>query len=248
MSGHSKWAQIKRQKGVADARRGQLFTKLGREIAVAAREGADPTMNSRLRLAIQRGRDANMPLDTIERAVKRGAGAGEGANYQEVSYEGYGPHGVAILVEALTDNRNRAAAEIRSAFTRGGGNLGESGSVRWQFDSKGVINVDTNGTDPDELSLLAIDAGADDVDAQDGELLVYTDPTQLEAVRTALESGGVTVTGSQLEMVPKMTVAVDESEAQQVLRLIERLEELDDVSEVFSNVEISDEVAASLAG
>src|SRR5947209_15424726 len=131
MSGHSKWAQIKRQKGATDAKRGQLCTKLGREIAVAAREGADPSVNSRLRLAIQRGRDANMPMDTIDRAIKRGAGAGEGANYQEVSYEGYGPNGVAILVEALTDNRNRAAAEIRSTFARGGGNLGESGSVRW---------------------------------------------------------------------------------------------------------------------
>src|SRR5579864_2548176 len=147
MSGHSKWASIKRSKGVADAKRGQLFTKLGREIAVAAREGVDPAGNARLRLAIQRARDANMPADTIDRAVKRAAGAGDAANFHEISYEGYGPNGVAILVEALTDNRNRAAAEIRSTFTRGGGNLGESGSVRWIFEPKGIITVEVDGQD-----------------------------------------------------------------------------------------------------
>src|SRR5579864_8183400 len=153
MSGHSKWAQIKRQKGAADAKRGQLFTKLGREIAVAAKDGSDPAANARLRLAIQRARDANMPMDNIERAIKRGAGAGEGAHFQEVTYEGYGPSGVAILVQVLTDNRNRTAAEIRSVFNRGGGNLGESGSVRWLFDDRGVVTVEVGDQDTEDIAL-----------------------------------------------------------------------------------------------
>ncbi len=248
MSGHSKWAQIKRSKGALDAKRGQLFTKLGREIAVAAREGADPAANARLRLAIQRARDANMPLDTIERAVKRAAGNADGANYHEISYEGYGPNGVAILVEALTDNRNRAAAEIRSVFTRGGGNLGESGSVRWLFDEKGIVTVEPGGRDADEAALVAIDAGAEDVQVDDGILEVYTEPEVLEQVRAALEEAGLSVTGSEAARLPKMTVHLDEDAAQQTLRLIERLEELDDVQRVYSNSEISDEVAASLSG
>jgi YebC/PmpR family DNA-binding regulatory protein len=248
MSGHSKWAQIKRQKGAADAKRGQLFTKLGREIAVAAREGADPAANARLRLAIQRARDANMPMDTIDRAIKRAAGAGDAATFQEITYEGYGPSGVAILVEALTDNRNRAAAEIRSVFNRNGGNLGESGSVRWLFDSKGVITVETGGADPDEIGLVAIDAGAEDVQVDDGTLSVYTDPAQLEAVRMALEQGGVTIVQSDTDMVPKTTITLDEHAAEQTLRLIDRLEELEDVQRVYSNSEVPDEVAASLAG
>lgn len=248
MSGHSKWAQIKRQKGAADARRGQLFTKLGREIAVAAREGADPEGNSRLRLAIQRARDANMPMDTIERAIKRGAGAGEGAAYQEVSYEGYGPGGVAILVDALTDNRNRAAAEIRSVFNRNGGNLGESGSVRWLFEPRGVISIRLDGSDPDELGLLAIDAGAEDVQEDEGELSVYTEIPQLEEVRAALEAQGLHVTASEMAMVPKTSVPLDEHTAEQTMRLIERLEDLEDVQRVYSNSAVSDEVAAALAG
>ncbi len=175
MSGHSKWAQIKRQKGVADSKRGQLFTKLGRELTVAAREGAEPSSNSRLRIAIQRARDANMPLDTIERAIKRGAGGGEGANYQEITYEGYGPGGAAVLVRAMTDNRNRAAAEVRSVFTRNGGNLGESGCASYLFDARGVITVNVDGKDPDDLALMAIDAGADDVQIGDDAVDIYTD-------------------------------------------------------------------------
>lgn len=248
MSGHSKWAQIKRSKGVADAKRGQLFTKLGREIAVAAREGGDPDANSRLRLAVQRARDANMPMDNIERAVKRGAGAGDAANFQEVSYEGYGPAGVAILVEALTDNRNRAAAEIRAVFSRNGGNLAELGSVRWLFDSRGVITVESDGKDADEIALQAIDAGADDVQVEDGLLEVYTEPSRLEEVRTGLEQSGLKVTASDSGMVPQTSVTLDEQTAAQTLRLIERLEDLEDVQRVFSNAEFSDEVAAFLAG
>jgi YebC/PmpR family DNA-binding regulatory protein len=248
MSGHSKWAQIKRQKGVADARRGQLFTKLGREIAVAARQGPDPETNSRLRLAIQRARDANMPMDTIDRAVKRAAGAGDAANYQEITYEGYGPNGVAVLVEALTDNRNRAAAEIRSVFTRNGGNLGESGSVRWLFEPRGVITVNVDGNDPDELSLRAIDAGAQDVQVSDDVVEVYTEPGDMERVRTELEQAGATVVNGETAMVPTTTVTLDQRTAEQTMRLLERLEELEDVQNVYSNSEVPDEVAAALAG
>jgi YebC/PmpR family DNA-binding regulatory protein len=248
MSGHSKWSQIKRQKGVTDAKRGQLFTKLGREITVSAREGADPNSNSRLRIAVQRARDANMPIDTIERAIKRGAGGGEGVNYEELTYEGYGPSGAAILVRAMTDNRNRAAAEVRSVFTRHGGNLGESGSVGWLFDRKGVIRVDVNGHDADEIALQAIDAGADDVQVGDEAIDIYTDPTALESVREALEEQNVAVAEAQMQMIPKTTVELDEKSAEQVYRLVERLEDLDDVQDVFTNTEISDEVAARLVG
>lgn len=248
MSGHSKWAQIKRQKGAADAKRGQLFTKLGREIAVAAREGADPASNARLRLAIQRARDANMPMDTIDRAIKRAAGSGDAANFHEVFYEGYGPSGVAVLVQALTDNRNRAAAEIRSVFNRNGGNLGEAGSVRWLFEPKGVITVDIAGRDPDEIGLLAIDAGADDVQVSDGNLDVYTEPARVEEVRGALEGDGLVVVQSETAMIPKTSVSLDEHAAEQTMRLIERLEDLEDVQNVYSNSELSDEVAAALAG
>ena len=248
MSGHSKWAQIKRQKGATDARRGQLFTKLGREIAVAARQGPDPDTNSRLRMAIQRARDANMPLDTIDRAIKRAAGAGEAANFQEITYEGYGPNGVAVLVEALTDNRNRAAAEIRSVFSRNGGNLGESGSVRWLFEARGRITVQPDGRDPDEIALEVIDAGADDVQVDEDVLEVYTDPGHLEDLRRTLEGNGLNVVSSETDMVPSTTVALDERAAEQTIRLIERLEELDDVQNVYSNSEIPDEVAAALAG
>jgi YebC/PmpR family DNA-binding regulatory protein len=248
MSGHSKWSTIKRQKGAADAKRGQLFTKLGREIAVAAREGgADQTSNNRLRLAVQRARDSNMPHDTIDRAIKRATSLGDAANYQEVMYEGYGPGGVAILVQVLTDNRNRAAAEIRSVFSRGGGNMGESGSVRWLFDPKGIIVVRVEGADPDEIALAAIDAGADDVQADDESLTVFTEQADLESVRRQLESDGYAVLNSEHGMIPKTSVELDERAAEQTMRLLERLEELDDVQSVYSNSEISDEVAAVLS-
>jgi YebC/PmpR family DNA-binding regulatory protein len=248
MSGHSKWAQIKRAKGAADAKRGQLFTKLGRELTVAAREGADPDGNARLRMAIQRAREANMPRDTMERAIERGSGAGDGAHYQEVTYEGYGPGGAAVLVHALTDNRNRAAAEIRSTFTRNGGNLGETGCVGWLFENKGVVTVEADGLDPDELALQAIDAGADDVEIGEGVVEIYTDAGSLESVRNKLEEHHVNVAQSGVQMIPKTTVDLDERSAEQVFRLVERLEDLDDVQDVFTNTEISDEVAARLVG
>jgi len=249
MSGHSKWAQIKRQKSTNDARRGQLFTKLGREITVAARAGGpDPETNVRLRLAIQRARSFNMPAENIERAIKRAAGESEGAHLEEVTYEGYGPGGAALFVEALTDNRNRTVAEVRNVFARSGGGLGESGSVAWQFESRGVITVALSGRDPEEVGLLAIDAGAVDM-TQDGEVLdIYTEPADLEQVRAALETAGVTIEQAEVTYVPKTLIALDEQKTAQVMRLIERLEELDNVQRVHTNLEIPPAVLAALAG
>jgi YebC/PmpR family DNA-binding regulatory protein len=248
MSGHSKWAQIKHQKAGNDAKRGQLFTKLGREISIAAREGgSDPEANVRLRLAIQRARDANMPTENIERAVKRGSGQGEGATLEEAVYEGYGPGGAAMLVEVATDNRNRAAAEVRNAFTRGGGNLGESGCVAWNFEQRGVIEVEVDGNDPDELALQAIDAGAEDVESGDGIMSIFTTPSTLEQVRQALASQDVRITSAETTMVPKTTLATDDETALKVLRLVDRLEELDDVQKVYTNLEIPDAVLEQYA-
>jgi YebC/PmpR family DNA-binding regulatory protein len=242
VSGHSKWAQIKRQKGAADVKRGQLFTKLGREITVAAREGGpDPDGNPRLRQAIQRAREAAMPADTIERAIKRATGGTDSGALEEVVYEGYGPGGAAILVQALTDNRNRAVAEIRSAFTRAGGSLGESGCVAWLFEPRGVIAIERNNRDPDELGLLAIDAGAEDVRDEGDILEVLTQPGDLEAVRAALEAQGLRIASAETALVPKTSVPLDERNAAATLRLMERLEELDDVQRVYTNLEISDE-------
>jgi YebC/PmpR family DNA-binding regulatory protein len=248
VSGHSKWAQIKRQKGAADVKRGQAFTKLGREISVAVREGGpSPDANPRLRLAIERARAANMPVDTIDRAIKRAAGGGEGVELEQLSYEGYGPGGAAILVEVLTDNRNRAVAEVRSVFTRGGGSLGEAGCVAWMFDQRGVITVDTAGRDPDEVELLAIDAGADDIHDEDGVVEVYSLPGELETIRAALADAGVNVVGAELAMVPKTSLALAANETASTLRLMERLEDLDDVQKVYTNVEISEEAVAEYA-
>jgi YebC/PmpR family DNA-binding regulatory protein len=247
VSGHSKWSQIKRQKGAADAKRGQLFTKLGREIAVATREGGpDPDANARLRLAVQRAREANMPADTIDRAIKRVAG-GDAAALEEIVYEGYGPNGAAILIEAMTDNRNRTVAEIRNVFTRGGGSLGESGCVAWLFDNRGIITVQPDGADPDDVALKAIDAGADDFRVDDDGIEIYTDPTQLDAVRSALEQERVAVNGAETAMVPKTTLELEPKDTVTVLRLMERLEELDDVQRVYSNLELSEEALKEFA-
>jgi YebC/PmpR family DNA-binding regulatory protein len=249
MSGHSKWAQIKRQKGAADVKRGQAFTKLGREISVAVREGGPaPEGNARLRLAIERARAANMPADTIDRAIKRAAGGGEGATLDEVVYEGYGPGGAAVLVEVLTDNRNRTVAEVRNAFNRGGGNLGESGCVAWLFDQRGVVTLEADGADPDEVGLQAIDAGAEDVRVEDSTVEVYTVPGELESVRAALAGEGLNIVDAEIAMVPKSTIPLEPKEAGTMLRLIERLEDLDDVQKVYSNLEISEEALAEYAG
>ncbi len=249
MSGHSKWAQIKRQKGANDQKKGQMFTKLGREITVAARQGGtDPEANFRLRLAIAKARESNMPMENIERAIKRAAGAGEGAALEEISYEGYGPGGAALLVEVTTDNRNRAASEVRNAFTRGGGNLGESGCVAWLFDPKGVIVVEPGDADPDEIALFAIDAGAEDVKTEDGTVEIYTEPASLDQVRREVERRRLKVVSAETSMLPKTNVELEEKDAIQLMKLIERLEELDDVQKVYTNVEFSEDLLEKYAG
>lgn len=246
MSGHSKWATIKRQKGAADARRGQLFTKLTREIIVAARQGgASPDSNIRLRLAIQKARDNNMPLDNIERAIKRGSGELESANLTEVTFEGYGPGGVAVLVETLTDNRNRTVQELRSVFSRHGGNLAESGSVAWIFEAKGVIIVEVGNADSEELALLAIDAGAEDVKVEGSELEIYTEPQALETVRQAVESNK-NVLSAEVSLVPQNTIRLEEKKALQTLKLLDHLDELDDIQRVHSNVDIPEDILEKL--
>jgi YebC/PmpR family DNA-binding regulatory protein len=246
VSGHSKWSQIKRQKGAADVKRGQVFTKLGREITIAVREGGpEPDGNPRLRQIIQRAREASMPMDTIDRAIKRAVGGGDGAALEEITYEGYGPGGAAVLVEALTHNRNRAVAEVRSAFTRAGGSLGESGCVAWLFEPRGVIAIENADRDPDELGLLAIDAGAEDVRMEDSVVEVLTQPAELDAVRTALEAEGVKVASAESALVPKTTVPLDEKQAGATLRLMEKLEDLDDVQRVYTNLELSEAALAA---
>jgi YebC/PmpR family DNA-binding regulatory protein len=249
MSGHSKWSTIKRQKGVADAQRGQIFTKLSKEIIIAAKAGGgDPAANVRLRLAIQKAKESNMPADNIKRAIDRAVGGGEGTELAEITYEGYGPAGTAVLVDVATDNRNRTVAEVRNVFSRAGGNLGEAGSVAWVFESRGVITVAPNGKDPDDVALVAIDAGADDVQVGDGSIDVYTSPGDLEAVKKALEDNGIAVESAESAKVPKTTVQLDEKNAVSMLRLVEKLEALDDVQKVYFNADISDDVFASYAG
>ncbi len=248
MGGHSHWSTIKRQKGASDAKRGQLFTKLSREITVSAREGGgDPTMNPRLRLAIDKARESNMPADTIKRGIERGGGGGDAAALVETTFEGYGPGGVAIIMQVVTDNRNRTVSEIRTTLARNGGSLGESGSVAWQFDSVGFIALEVGEGDPEEVALAAIDAGAQDVRAEDSGVEVYTAPTELVKVRRALEEAGLSVAAAELSMLPKNTLTLDESSAKQVLRLLDILEDLDDVQKVFSNADFPDSVLMEYA-
>src|SRR5579883_968462 len=215
MSGHSKWAQIKRQKGVNDARRGQLFTKVGRELTVAAREGGgDPDANFRLRLAVQKAREVNMPQENIQRAINRGTGADkEGGQLEELLYEGYGPGGAAMMIQVLTDNRNRAAADVRNVFTRGGGNLGESGSVGWMFDQKGYLTVEPGDKSAEDAEMAAIEAGADDIQSSDGMVEVYTAKEDLDAVRKSLDGQGYRIGSAELVMVPKTSMELDDKAA-----------------------------------
>lgn len=242
MSGHSKWSTIKRQKGAADAQRGQLFTKLSKEIILAAKAGGgDPDSNFRLRLAVQKAKEANMPADNIQRAISRATGGGEGADVEEITYEGYGPAGAAILVEVATDNRNRTVAEVRNVFARSGGNMGESGSVAWNFELRGLISAAANGRDPEDVAMSAIDAGAEDFAIGDGSVEIYTQPSDLEAVKRALESGGVKIDSAEVARLPKTTVALDDKDAISMLKLVEKLESLDDVQKVYFNADISDE-------
>ena len=239
MSGHSKWAGIKHKKAVVDAKRGQAFTRASREITIAAREGGgNPDGNFRLRLAMQKAREINMPTDRIQNAVKRGTGELAGERLEEVRYEGYGPSGVAIMVDTLTDNRNRTSAQVRHLFSKGGGNLGESNSVGWMFERKGVMTVNAGNKDPEETGLAAIEAGADDVQVEGKSVEITTSPSAFETVRAAVESLGVSVENAEISMQPKQTVAVGEDKAAAVLRLVESLEEDDDVQQVYANFDI----------
>ncbi len=242
MSGHSKWHTIRRSKGAADQRRGQLFTKLARDITIAVREGSggDPEMNFRLRLAMDKARENNMPTDSIQRAIDRGLGKGsEGVIEETVFYEGYAPGGVALLIEAATDNRNRTSSDVRSTLTKNGATPGEPGSVAWMFDQKGLITIDLSGTrlDTDEVMLQAIDAGAEDVEVSDEVLEIYTEWTQLNAVRQALLDQQLPITAAEMTMRPKTMVELsDQGETSKVVRLLEKLEDLDDVQRVYSNL------------
>ena len=244
MSGHSKWSTIKRKKGAEDAKRGKLFTKLGREIVIAAREGGDPATNFKLRLAIDKAKAANMPKDNIERAIRRGTGAEKGAELEEINYEGYGPYGVAMLVQVLTDNRNRAVSDVRRTFSRYGGSLGESGCVAWLFESKGYITISPNDHDPEELALLAIDAGADDVTVASDLVEVFTLASDFQKVKEELEKNGITLNSAEISMIPKSLAELGEKETMKAMILIDALEELEDVQQVYSNLNITDEIMA----
>jgi YebC/PmpR family DNA-binding regulatory protein len=250
LSGHSKWASIKRKKGATDAKRGQLFSKLTRAIIVAARDGGpDPGGNIALQNAIEKARENSMPKDNIDRAIAKGAGTGaDAAAYETVTYEGYGPGGIALFVEALTDNRNRTAADVRHVFTKNDGNLGESGSVAWLFERRGVILV-PGEIDEDELMLAAADAGADDVDAEESSYRVTTAPESLHSVRQALEGAGFAIESAESTMVPKTSVSVDdEAVARKIVRMMDELEENDDVQDVYSNFDIPETVLEAVAG
>jgi YebC/PmpR family DNA-binding regulatory protein len=250
MSGHSKWSTIKRQKGANDAKRGAIFTKVAREIMVAARSGGgDPDANFRLRLAMDKARSVNMPMDNIKRAIEKATGAGDAEQFEEIVYEGYGPGGVAVLVETATDNKNRTAADVRSIFTKAGGSLAGAGAVAWQFEPRGLITVPSTESDADTVALAAIDAGAEDVDTSDAERVeVYTTPGDLERVRAALDKAGISVESAESAMVAKNQVEVDANRARQNLRLVEMLEDLDDVQRVTANFDIPEEIYAEVAG
>jgi YebC/PmpR family DNA-binding regulatory protein len=255
MSGHSKWSTIKRKKGAADAARGAVFTKLAREIQVAARQGADVNSNFALRLAVEKARAENMPKDNIDRAIRRGAGLDkDAAEIESITYEGYGPHGVAMLIECLTDNRNRTISDLRHVFTRAGGNLGEPNSVAWQFNQKGYVSFDRfdadgsgTGIDPDAIFMAALDAGADDVVVSDDVVEVYTDRESFAAVTKSLSVAGFRPSSANLTMIPSQTLTLGAEEAGAVLNMVEQLEELDDVNSVYHNLELTDEVMAQYA-
>ncbi|MEA3341845.1 MAG: YebC/PmpR family DNA-binding transcriptional regulator [Chloroflexota bacterium] len=245
MSGHSKWKTIKHKKAATDAKRGKIFTRLGREITVAAREGGgDPDINFNLRLAIDKAKSANMPKDNIERAVKRGTGELKGEDLTEVTYEGYAPNGVALLVQTLTDNKNRTVADIRRVLTRQGGSLAEAGAVAWQFERKGYIAIAPDGVDEDNIFEVAVEAGAEDIVFGDDMIEVYAELTYFQAVRQALEDASIEFETSELSMIPQNTLQLGEKETMQVMGVIEALEDLDDTQQVYSNLDIRDEVMA----
>ena len=249
MSGHSKWATIKHKKGKTDARRGKLFSKLSRAITVAAREGGtDPTMNMALANAIEKAKAESMPKDNIERAIQRGGGGAEGEQYESIVYEGYGPAGVAMLVEVLTDNKNRSAAEVRNIFSKHGGQLAQPGAVAWGFERRGSITIDGSRFAEDDVMTAAIDAGAEDV-LQDGdEFQVLTEPSDFAAVRDAIIAAGIEIENADLTMIPKNTVKLEENDARKTMKIMDALEDSDDVQEVYANFDISEDVLEALAG
>lgn len=247
MSGHSKWSTIKRKKGANDAARAKLYTKLIRELTVAAREGGgDEEANPRLRTAVQNAKGANMPLDTMQRAIKRGSGEEEGAVYEPSVYEGYGPGGVAVIVETLTDNKNRTVSEVRHAFSKRGGNLGERGAVSWMFSQKGLVEVDGEGITEEDVMLAVMDAGGEDIQDADGVFEVYSPVENFEAVKKALDEAGMTVRSSNLAWMPQNVLQVSGDDMEKVVRLLEDLEDLDDVQKVFSNFDAQEEELAKL--
>ena len=249
MSGHSKWATIKHKKGKTDAKRGKLFSKLSRAITVAAREGGpDPAMNMSLANAIEKAKAESMPKDNIERAIQRGAGGAEGVNYESIVYEGYGPAGVAVIVEVLTDNKNRSAADVRNIFSKHGGQLAQTGAVAWVFERRGSIVVDATKYTEDDVMAAAIDAGADDVVSDGEEFQVLTQPADFAAVRDALTAAGIEFENAELTMIPKNTVKLEENDARKTMKIMDALEDNDDVQEVYANFDIPEEILEALAG
>jgi YebC/PmpR family DNA-binding regulatory protein len=243
MSGHSKWSTIKRKKGATDAKRGKLFTKIGRELEIAAREGGpDLDVNFKLRLVVDKAKQANMPKDNIERSIRRGAGLEKGEQLDQITYEGYGPGGTALMVHALTDNRNRAVADIRRAFSRHGGNLGETGCVAWMFEQKGYITIPLNGHDPDELFELAVDSGADDIVIGEDTVEVFADVHDFQGVQEGLASANIEMDIAEVSMIPQTTMDLDVEKGVKVMGLVDALEELDDVEKVYTNLTITDEM------
>jgi YebC/PmpR family DNA-binding regulatory protein len=247
MSGHSKWSTIKRKKGAEDARRGKIFTRLARDITIAARSNGDPNSNPTLRTAIDKARAANMPKDNIERAIKKGTGELEGGELEEIMYEAYGPHGIPILVKCLTDNRNRTIADLRRTFNKLGGSLAEAGAVSWMFTTKGYITIERTGQDPDDVFMIAVDAGADDVQISEEWFEIYTEPDQLHAVAGVLTDNHLQIEEAELAPIPNNEIELDPKETRQVMGIIESLEEIDDVQQVYSGLHLSDEAIAEMA-
>lgn len=242
MSGHSKWANIKHKKGKTDALKAKITTKISREITVAARMGGgDPVGNMRLKLALQKARENNIPKENIKRAIAKGIGATDMDNYEEITYEGYGPAGVAVTVEVMTDNRNRAAADVRHAFTKSGGNMGETGCVAWMFKRKGIFVIAVDGHDEDELTMLALDAGADDIQAEDGDFVIYTTPEDFDTVEKALADAGIETEVAKITMIPDTTIQLSDEDAEKMQRMLDTLDDLDDVQDVYHNAEMPDE-------
>ena len=243
MSGHSKWASIKHKKAANDAKRGKLFTKLLKEVSVAARNGGgDPEMNPRLRTAMQTAKAANVPNDTIDRAVLKGTGELEGINYEEVVYEGYGPNGVALIIEVLTDNKNRSVSDLRNILDRNGGSMGERGCVSWMFEKRGLILVEKSSIDEDELFLIAAEAGAEDLETQGGQIQIISPFEDFELVRLAIQESQASIALAEITMVPQTTVALDEKQAEQMIRLMDSFDDNDDVQKVYANFDIPDDI------